>query len=97
MYGISQTAKITYTYDDKNNPYQNYLFGMINMLDNGDMATLNKNNVTKSVTTVSYLGQTDTEEMNYTYTYDGKWPTSRTMTDTYVRSVYTATTYFEYK
>ena len=101
MYGISQTAKITYTYDDKNNPYQNYLFGMINMLDNGDMATLNKNNVTKSVTTVSYLGQTDTEEMNYTYTYDGKWPTSRTMTDTYddydVRSVYTTTTYFEYK
>lgn len=99
MYGFTMSAKSTYTFDDKNNPYQNFLFGLIE----GDLFVLNKNNVTKSVTESTFLGQTETEELTYTYTYDGKWPVSCTQTYSYgdeeegERSVSSTTNYYEYK
>ena len=47
------------------------------------------------------MGGTTVSEMNYTYTYDGSWPTSQTMTNTINEEDYrvsrTSTNYFEYK
>ena len=103
MYGFAISAKMKYTYDDKNNPYQNFFFGMMNVMEEGELVTLNKNNDTKMVSESTFMGQTDTEEMNYTYTYDGKWPVSRTLTYSYnnedegYASMSETINYFEYK
>lgn len=108
MNQMGVTVNGTYDFDNKNNPYQNFLFSIIGMMDDGSMIIFNKNNVTKSVMKMemSFMGQnfTETEERNYSYTYDGSWPITRTM-----KSVYTddedgrysyeseVVTYFEYK
>lgn len=97
----------TYTFDNKNNPYQNFLFGMAGLLDDGTMVFLNENNVVKSVNEMrmSFMGQefTETDVMNYSYTYDGNWPLTQTATNDYGNesegySNHSETvTYFEYK
>ena len=108
MNQMGMTISGTYVFDNKNNPYQNFLFGIIGTMEDGSMIIFNKNNVTKAVmkTQMSFMGQTltESEEYNYSYTYDGSWPLTRTM-----KSVYTddedegysseaeVVTYFEYK
>lgn len=68
------TASETYTYDNKKNPFQGFLYAMgYGMIGEG-LEFTNKNNVVKVV----YSGSDsyDYSEVNYTYTYDGDWPTS---------------------
>ena len=97
----------TFTFDNKNNPYQNFLLGLI-LTEDGSMIIFNKNNVTKSVMKmeISFMGQsyTETIEENYSYTYDGNWPITRTMKSVYMddedegySSESEVVTYFEYK
>ena len=97
----------TYTFDNKNNPYQNFLLGLVGIMDNGVMTVFNKNNVIKAVMKmeVSFVGQSysETEEENYNYTYDGDWPITQTRTSSYgnedegYTSMSETVNYFEYK
>lgn len=91
---------VTFTYDDKNNPYQGFLYILDCMLEDGPVFT-NSNNIVKAVYNLSDYDGKGLSEENYTYTYDGKWPTSRTLTyrdgnDSY-SFYYRETKYFEYK
>ena len=108
MNQMGMTISGTYVFDNKNNPYQNFLFGIIGTMEDGSMIIFNKNNVTKAVmkTQMSFMGQTftETQEANYSYTYDGNWPITRTMKSVYTDSEderYSSetevVTYFEYK
>ena len=101
MMGMTMNAEVSFTYDNKNNPYQHFLFGMFGMLEDASTAAFNKNNVVKAVSKETFMGETSVSEMNYTYTYDGSWPTSQTMTNTINEENYkvnsTSTNYFEYK
>ena len=108
MNQMGMTMSGTYVFDNKNNPYQNFLFSIIGMMEDGSMIVFNKNNVTKAVmkTQMSFMGQTftETQEANYSYTYDGSWPLTRTMKSVYTDSEdehYSSeaevVTYFEYK
>ena len=101
MMGMTMNAEVSFTYDNKKNPYQHFLFGMFGMLEDASTAAFNKNNVVKAVSKESFMGGTSVSEMNYTYTYDGSWPTSQTMTTTINEEDYkvnsTTTNYFEYK
>lgn len=92
-------ATMSFTYDDKNNPFKGFglMFG-----DYGESGTgvefCNKNNITKIV--LSDLDG-DTDEVNYTYTYDGKWPVSRSQEESYSSTIgqssWKITEYFEYE
>lgn len=108
MNQMGMTISGTYVFDNKNNPYQNFLFGIIGTMEDGSMIIFNKNNVTKAVmkTQMSFMGQTltESEEYNYSYTYDGSWPLTRTMKsvdtdheDEPYSSEAEVVTYFEYK
>jgi hypothetical protein len=108
MNQMGMTISGTYVFDNKNNPYQNFLFGIIGTMEDGSMIIFNKNNVTKAVmkTQMPFMGQTltETEEYNYSYTYDGSWPLTRTMKTVYTddedegySSEAEVVTYFEYK
>ena len=108
MNQMGMTMSGTYVFDNKNNPYQNFLFGIIGTMEDGSMIIFNKNNVTKAVmkTQMSFMGQTltESEEYNYSYTYDGSWPLTRTMKsvdtdheDEPYSSEAEVVTYFEYK
>ena len=63
-----------------------------------------KNNVTKSVTEYIYQEgpeiERQTHEENYTYTYDGDWPTYKEQEESYEGDEYSSyrknCTYFEY-
>ncbi len=101
--GMGMSATFNYSYDNKNNPYQNFLFGLIGFIEQPTFPMLNENNITKTVMTASMpiLGGSETEEVSYSYTYDGDWPLSQTFTETdededYRRQA-TTTRYFEYK
>lgn len=93
---------ITYTYDEKKNPYKGFLY---ELEDNGPAAWGSNNNVTSETYNYTEDGHTDSYTYNYTYEYDGKWPTQKTYTQTYsetilgtvVSSTYTNVTYFEYE
>jgi hypothetical protein len=96
-----QVASVEYTYDNKKNPYQGFVFGLVGEAMPNDEIGLgfaNENNITKMV--MSELGE-EPEVEEYSYTYDGKWPVSVTSnhsySDEYNRSTYTRTSYFEYK
>ncbi len=101
MMGITMNAEVSFTYDNKNNPYQHFVFGMFSMLDDASTAAFNKNNVVKAVSKETFMGESSVTEMNYTYTYDGSWPTVQTMTsidsDEDFKVERTVTNYFEYK
>lgn len=101
FYDGVQVASVEYTYDNKKNPYQGFVFGLVGEAMPNDEVGLgfaNENNITKMV--MSELGE-EPEVEEYSYTYDGKWPVSVTSnhrySDEYNRSTYTRTTYFEYK
>lgn len=95
----SYTTSATYTYDDKKNPYQGFLYVIPDMMEDGPTFT-NENNVVKAVYQYSAFDE-GSSETNYTYTYDGKWPTSRTAVNSNTYDDYSyyerTTMYFEYK
>ncbi|MBP5190892.1 MAG: hypothetical protein J6031_08280 [Bacteroidales bacterium] len=100
-YNGVQVATVEYTYDNKKNPYQGFVFGLVGETIPSDEIGLgfaNENNITKMV--MSEFGE-EPEVEEYTYTYDGKWPVSVTCSnsysDEYNRYNYSRTTYFEYK
>lgn len=92
---------IEYTYDDKNNPYQGFLFTMADdlQLEDNPLGFGNENNITSSK--MYEPGDEKPYTENYTYTYDGKWPVSCTskheIGGDYNRYSYTSTVYYEYK
>ena len=93
---------ITFTYDNKKNPL--YGFSSLLVLDsqaptfNYDFC--NSNNVTSMTLTIPAGNDTYSETENYTYTYDGKWPITRTIANSYSQDnnsySLSNTTYFEY-
>lgn len=98
--------KSMYEYDNKNNPYCDF-FGYI-FLDGGEESLAGpfcENNVTKVTTTYygdNYKDNADerTFSYEYRYTYDGKWPLTKTQSingeeDDY-RYDYSNTLHFEY-
>lgn len=92
-------ATATFTYDDKNNPFKNFgpMFGFYGETETG-VEFCNKNNITKMV--ISDIDG-DSDEENYTYTYDGQWPVSCTnmysYEDEYSRGTNSRTVYYEYE
>ena len=92
-------ATMTLTYDDKNNPFKNFgpMFGFYGETETG-VEFCNKNNITKMVISDIEGGS---DEENYTYTYDGKWPVSCTnmysYEDEYSRGTNSRTVYYEYE
>ena len=92
------TATLSFTYDNKKNPYQHLLY---NVYGSEDMNCFNENNITKCIISYSENGYTSSSEENYTYQYDGKWPTERTCNESfqYEEGGYSSseTTYFEYE
>lgn len=104
MDGETSTATIHFTYDKKNNPYKDLLFGILGLFENGEAMVFSKNNVTKSVTEYIYQEgpeiERQTHEENYTYTYDGDWPTYKEQEESYEGDEYSSyrknCTYFEY-
>ncbi|MBR1835483.1 MAG: hypothetical protein IJ785_08290 [Bacteroidales bacterium] len=100
---FGMSATVNYSYDNKNNPYQNFLFGLIGFGEQTTFPMFNENNITKAVMTASMLffGDPETEEVTYAYTYDGDWPLTQTYTETDDDEDYrhqaTTTRYFEYK
>ena len=93
----SYTVTSTYTYDNKTNPYKGFVYALeyegVNMW-------CSKNNVLTETDVHTWDGENEEYVYNYSYTYDGKWPVSKTLNETYVydeyRSVYTSTIYYEY-
>ena len=89
-----------YTYDEKLNPF----YGLFYLEeDPWQLLMLSKNNVTRE-----FIREDDYyDESNYTYTYNGKVPITKshtdvhtytnTYTDDYCRDTYTNTYYYEYK
>lgn len=98
VYG-DESATLTYTYDEMNNPYQGFLYAIADPAEYGS-----KNNVISETVTAVYDGEPTSYTTSYTYEYDGKWPTTKTSTSsdsydilgtTYTYS-HTEVTYFEY-
>lgn len=87
-------AVYAYTYDENTNPYQGFLL---------EDATLfsNKNNIVATTVTYTDPDGTETNNLTYNYTYDGKLPVMRTYTRTYTEENYSSTstsmTYWEYE
>lgn len=103
MDGETNSATVHFTYDNKNNPYKNLLFCIIDLFANGDTRAFSKNNVTKAVIDYTEDGskvERQTIEENYIYTYDGNWPTSKAQEKSYEEEGYSSyqkeCTYFEY-
>ena len=104
MDGETNSATAHFTYDNKNNPYKNLQFGILGLFANGDTRAFSKNNVTKSVIDYTIEDGSEVErqtiEENYTYTYDGDWPTSKVQEQSYEEEEYSSyrkeCTYFEY-
>lgn len=96
----SFTSTATFAYDDKKNPYQGFVFalGGSGVMEEG-IEFANENNIVKA----AYQSNDEEEnyEDNYTYTYDGKWPTSCTESSEWgsdnSHSTSRRTYYFEYK
>ena len=92
---------IEYTYDDKNNPYQGFLFTIVGDLqvEDNPLAFGNENNITS--VKMYEPGDEEPYTESFTYTYDGKWPVSCTSkhenSDDNNRYSYTSTIYYEYK
>ncbi len=90
----AERAIFEYTFDENTNPYQGFLME--------DATTFsNKNNIVSVKETYTDSEGTETNQMSYNYTYDGKWPTMRTYTRTYTEENYSSSstyqTYWEYE
>lgn len=82
---------VTYTYDDKLNPYYDAIyFG-----ESGALA-LSKNNVTKKTQTSTQDDIPLTMIFNVSYVYDGKFPIEAKTSYTSFEETYSYTTYYEY-
>lgn len=96
----NESSTSTYVYDDKNNPYQGFMYAIDYMMEDGPVF-VNENNIVKAVYQYSDYDGKGSSEVNFTYTYDGKWPTSRKQvySDNYEGNYYydSETKYFEYK
>ena len=71
-------------YDDKLNPYKNY-FDMYTFYSEDWLDieySFSKNNVTEARGTYTYEGETETDIIKYSYSYDGKFPTIQRCTYT---------------
>ncbi|MBQ9417933.1 MAG: hypothetical protein IJU19_05050 [Bacteroidales bacterium] len=83
-----------YSYDDNHNPYQSFLYALIN---GGETSPLSKNNVTSATITNADGSQ---ETTSYSYAYDGSWPIARgagrRITSGGYATTETETLYFEY-
>lgn len=100
MDGESMT--VSFSYDDKNNPTQGFLFALVEGEYYGTEC-FSENNVTKIVYTYSDGSESESNEESFTYTYDGNWPLTRTSTYSYgseaegYRYEYKEITYYEYE
>lgn len=84
--GIGVVSTIEYSYDNKKNPLQGFLGIIFDATEVNDGSVFcNKNNVVRMFERSSMFNKNEigTYEVNYTYTYDGDWPTSRTRARSY--------------
>ena len=94
---------VTYTYDNKRNPYQHFVATICGVGDGEGMAFANENNITKAVYTLEEGVADETEFVeNYSYIYSGDWPESCTSCVVYddgsdSRWTERSTQYYEYK
>ncbi|MDD3691470.1 MAG: hypothetical protein PHO77_05250 [Bacteroidales bacterium] len=80
---------IAYTYDDKMNPFCDALY-----YGESGAISMSKNNVlTAKQTSAMEEASMETE---YTYVYDGKWPTEQKTTFSYYGQTFSETYYYEY-
>ena len=88
------TGAVSYTYDDKQNPFRGYFLGYIDVIY--APLILSRNNPTTIVRHA--LDASDT--IRYSYTYDGQWPTIRTQHTSHTEATYRSAdlfmTYIEY-
>lgn len=71
------SEKLVFEYDNKKNPFRGFLglyFEEL-ILEHGNFAS--KNNITKITITENYKGISDTDTEVISYTYDGKFPVTR--------------------
>ena len=90
----SETVTRKYTYDKKKNPYYGDLFAFF---DEDIIEWGSKNNVLTEIVTEQYNGETETRSYNYSYTYDGNWPTIQNISYTSGDYSSSYTRYFEYE
>lgn len=86
------TYMTSYTYDDKDNPFYDALFG------GGDShsSAMSQNNPLTAIDSYSMEGEPVSSKITYTYVYDGTFPTEQKATSSYMEQEYSYTTYFEY-
>ncbi len=109
-----ETEQFEFKYDDKLNPFKNY-YDLYTFYD-GEIDVVvtaySKNNITEIRATYREDGETETEILKYSYSYDGKFPTVRRFTYSYERPIWddsydniidyeteteTTSTYYEYE
>lgn len=90
----SSTTTRKYTYDKKKNPYRGDIFAFY---DESVTDWGSKNNVLTQIATFQDNDGTETLSINYSYTYDGNWPTIQNISYTSGDYTYTGTRYFEYE
>lgn len=72
------TATIDYQYDNKKNPYYHlYSTEMIEGSEFG-MINLSKNNITSATLKINFMGMSETETVEFEYTYENKYPATCT-------------------
>ena len=109
-----ETAQLEFKYDDKLNPFKNYydLYTFYDEEIDVVVTAYSKNNITEIRSTYREDGETETEILKYSYSYDGKFPTVRRFTYSYERPIWddnydniidyeteteTTSTYYEYE
>lgn len=94
----SETTTLQYTYDKKKNPYRGDLWAFFseNVVE-GEAVWGSKNNALTEIATYQDNSGTTTRNYNYSYTYDGNWPTIQNLSYTSGDYSYTITRYFEYE
>ncbi|MDD3280501.1 MAG: hypothetical protein PHC83_02905 [Bacteroidales bacterium] len=80
---------LSYTYDDKKNPFYDALF----VSGDNPVLALSENNIQSEA--VSSSGYSSIQ--NYTYVYEGNWPTQQTYIYEDEYYTYTITTFYEYE
>lgn len=107
------TGEFKFKYDDKLNPFKNYydLYTFYSEEIDVAVTAYSKNNITEIRATYREDGETETEIVKYSYSYDGKFPTVKRYTYSYETPVWdyngnlidyetvtrTESTYYEYE
>ena len=81
------SLKVDYTYDEKNNPLHHFLYTLSGMYASEGVEFVNKNNITKALSTFT-LQELDYEEVqqsevNYLYSYTNDWPVEKQVVKVY--------------